>query len=159
MAPALGLPTSRVYEIIGGRRKVQIEELPAMAAYLEMEEQELLSSLLGEMDPVAKDAEQNNALSAARLNGESARISTLGERVRDERTARQWSQAELARRVSEILGRTITQVAIHHIENRGNVMPRFSVELARALNVFARLVAFRRGTERATSAHGRSARQ
>lgn len=60
---------------------------------------------------------------------------TLGDRVKTERSVRGWSQAELARRVSAIAHRTITQVAIHHIENRGNVSPRFLVELAQALEV------------------------
>lgn len=60
---------------------------------------------------------------------------TLGNRVKTERQARNWSQAELARRVSAIAHRTITQVAIHHIESRGNVSPRFLVELAQALEV------------------------
>jgi transcriptional regulator with XRE-family HTH domain len=60
---------------------------------------------------------------------------TLGSRVRERREARGWSQAELARRVSELLRRRVTQVAIHHIESRGNVNPRFVVELASALGV------------------------
>ncbi len=60
---------------------------------------------------------------------------TLGQRVREQREARGWSQAELARRVSTLLRRRITQVAIHHIESRGNVSPRFVVELAQALGV------------------------
>jgi transcriptional regulator with XRE-family HTH domain len=60
---------------------------------------------------------------------------TLGERVKEKRVALGWSQAELARRVSKILRRKITQVAIHHIEVRGDVSPRFVVELAQALNV------------------------
>lgn len=62
---------------------------------------------------------------------------TLGERVRAEREAKRpkWSQAELARRVSLIARRTVTQVAIHHIESRGNVTPRFLDELAEALGV------------------------
>lgn len=60
---------------------------------------------------------------------------TLGERVRQERTARGWSQAALAARISAIARRKVTQVAIHHIESRGDVSPRFVVELARALDV------------------------
>jgi transcriptional regulator with XRE-family HTH domain len=60
---------------------------------------------------------------------------TLGKRVREQRNARGWSQADLARRVSAILRRPVSQVAIHHIESRGNVNPRFVVELAQALGV------------------------
>lgn len=60
---------------------------------------------------------------------------TLGDRVRAERTARGWSQAELARRVSALAKRKISQVAIHHIESRGDVSPRFLLELAETLGV------------------------
>lgn len=60
---------------------------------------------------------------------------TLGQRVRERRESLGWSQAELARRVSVLLRRRVTQVAIHHIESRGNVNPRFVVELASALGV------------------------
>jgi transcriptional regulator with XRE-family HTH domain len=60
---------------------------------------------------------------------------TLGERTRQVRNGHGWSQAELARRVSKILRRKVTQVAIHHIESRGDVSPRFVVELAQALGV------------------------
>lgn len=60
---------------------------------------------------------------------------TLGQRVRERRESLEWSQAELARRVSVLLRRRVTQVAIHHIESRGNVNPRFVVELASALGV------------------------
>ncbi len=63
-------------------------------------------------------------------------MTTLGERVRAERVARGWSQAELARRVSLIARRKITQVAIHHIESRGNTTPRFLLELAEALGLW-----------------------
>jgi len=59
----------------------------------------------------------------------------LGHRVRQEREAKEWSQAELARRVSLLVKRKISQVAIHHIEARDNVQPRFVVELAEALGV------------------------
>ncbi|WP_020697441.1 S24 family peptidase [Reyranella massiliensis] len=60
---------------------------------------------------------------------------TLGDRVRDERVARGWSQKDLAARVTALRRQKTTQVAIHHIESRGNVMPRFVVELAQALEV------------------------
>jgi transcriptional regulator with XRE-family HTH domain len=60
---------------------------------------------------------------------------TLGQRVRERREKLGWSQAELARRVSELLRRRVTQVAIHHTESRGTVNPRFVVELATVLGV------------------------
>jgi transcriptional regulator with XRE-family HTH domain len=60
---------------------------------------------------------------------------TLGDRVRDLRKARGWSQAELAKRVSALAKRRVTQTAIYHTESRGNVSPRFVVELAQALDV------------------------
>jgi transcriptional regulator with XRE-family HTH domain len=60
---------------------------------------------------------------------------SLGQRVREQRAARGWSQAELARRVSVVLRRRVTQMAIHHIESRGDVNPRFVVELASVLGV------------------------
>lgn len=60
---------------------------------------------------------------------------TLGERVKLVRDERGWSQAELARRVTRLRQQKTHQVAIHHIEARGNVSPRFVVELAQALQV------------------------
>ena len=60
---------------------------------------------------------------------------SLGERVKEKRVSLGWSQAELAARVSKILRRKVSQVAIHHIESRGNVSPRFVVELAHVLGV------------------------
>tara|TARA_R110000822_G_C15317873_1_gene493394 strand:- start:414 stop:1100 length:687 start_codon:yes stop_codon:yes gene_type:complete len=64
-------------------------------------------------------------------------MSTLGERVRVEREAREWSQTQLAERVSAIVRRKITQVSIHHTETRnsGATNPRYIVELAQALEV------------------------
>jgi len=60
---------------------------------------------------------------------------TLGDRVKQVRIGQGWSQAELANRVSKVLRRKVTQVAIHHIESRGAVNPRFVVELAQVLGV------------------------
>jgi len=62
-------------------------------------------------------------------------MATLGDRVKQKRISLGWSQAELAARVSKILRRKVSQVAIHHIESRGNVSPRFVVELAHVLGV------------------------
>lgn len=60
---------------------------------------------------------------------------TLGERVKLVRKERGWSQAEVAKRVTKLRREKTTQVAIHHIETRGDVNPRFVVELAQALEV------------------------
>lgn len=70
---------------------------------------------------------------------------TLGERVKQEREAKGWSQAELARRVSAILRRPVSQVAVHHVESRGAVNPRFVVELAQALDVGLEWLRYGRG--------------
>lgn len=60
---------------------------------------------------------------------------TLGERVKLVREERGWSQAEVARRVTRLRQEKTSQVAIHHIEKRGDVNPGFVVELAQALEV------------------------
>lgn len=46
LAKALGIDPARVSEIIGGRRNVQVTELPIMAAQLEMATEELVSRLI-----------------------------------------------------------------------------------------------------------------
>jgi phage repressor protein C with HTH and peptisase S24 domain len=46
LAKALGIDPARVSEIIGGRRNVQVTELPIMAATLEMPTEELVSRLI-----------------------------------------------------------------------------------------------------------------
>jgi phage repressor protein C with HTH and peptisase S24 domain len=46
LAKALGIDPARVSEIIGGRRNVQVTELPIMAAQLEMPTEELVSRLI-----------------------------------------------------------------------------------------------------------------
>ena len=61
-------------------------------------------------------------------------MTTLGERVKTERRARGWSQAELARRVSKA-GYQITQGGIAQIERRGETEPKSIVQLAQALGV------------------------
>lgn len=72
----------------------------------------------------------------------------LGARVKEVREDRGWSQKDLAARVSTILRRKITQVAIHHIEKRDNVMPRFVVELAQALEVSLPWLQYERGPKK-----------
>ena len=61
-------------------------------------------------------------------------MSTLGERVKAEREAKGWSQAELARRVTRA-GYAITQGGIAQIERRGNTEPKSIVQLAQALGL------------------------
>ncbi len=61
-------------------------------------------------------------------------MSTLGERVKEERKNKGWSQAELARRVSRA-GYSITQGGIAQIERRGDTEPKSIVQLATALGV------------------------
>jgi phage repressor protein C with HTH and peptisase S24 domain len=61
-------------------------------------------------------------------------MSTLGERVKTERKAKGWSQAELARRVTRA-GYSITQGGIAQIERRGDTEPKSIVQLAQALGL------------------------
>ena len=61
-------------------------------------------------------------------------MSTLGERVKAEREAKGWSQAELARRVTRA-GYSITQGGIAQIERRGDTEPKSIVQLAQALQL------------------------
>jgi phage repressor protein C with HTH and peptisase S24 domain len=61
-------------------------------------------------------------------------MTTLGERVKSERRAKGWSQAELARRVTKA-GYSITQGGIAQIERRGDTEPKSIVQLAQALQV------------------------
>lgn len=63
-----------------------------------------------------------------------AAMTTLGERVKTEREAKGWSQAELARRVTRA-GYAITQGGIAQIERRGNTEPKSIVQLAQALGL------------------------
>src|SRR5918993_2945926 len=61
-------------------------------------------------------------------------MTNLGERVKAERRAKGWSQAELARRVTRA-GYSITQGGIAQIERRGDTEPKSIVQLAQALQV------------------------
>jgi len=61
-------------------------------------------------------------------------MTTLGERVKAEREAKGWSQAELARRVTRA-GYSITQGGIAQIERRGDTEPKSIVQLAQALQL------------------------
>jgi phage repressor protein C with HTH and peptisase S24 domain len=61
-------------------------------------------------------------------------MTTLGERVKSEREAKGWSQAELARRVTRA-GYSITQGGIAQIERRGDTEPKSIVQLAQALGL------------------------
>jgi hypothetical protein len=55
-------------------------------------------------------------------------MTTLGERVKTERRAKGWSQAELARRVTKA-GYSITQGGIAQIERRGDTEPKSIVRM------------------------------
>ena len=67
-------------------------------------------------------------------------MTTLGERVKAERRAKGWSQAELARRVTKA-GYSITQGGIAQIERRGETEPKSIVQLAQALGLSVTLAA------------------
>ena len=71
-------------------------------------------------------------------------MSTLGERVKGEREARGWSQAELARRVTRA-GYTISQGGIAQIERRGDTEPKSIVQLAEALGLSVNWLQTNRG--------------
>jgi phage repressor protein C with HTH and peptisase S24 domain len=61
-------------------------------------------------------------------------MSTIGDRVKAEREGKGWSQAELARRVTQA-GYSITQGGIAQIERRGETEPKSIVQLAQALGL------------------------
>jgi phage repressor protein C with HTH and peptisase S24 domain len=75
-------------------------------------------------------------------------MSTLGERVKAEREARGWSQAELARRVTRA-GYSITQGGIAQIERRGDTEPKSIVQLAQALGLSVHWLQSNRGDKTA----------
>jgi phage repressor protein C with HTH and peptisase S24 domain len=75
-------------------------------------------------------------------------MSTLGDRVREERKAKGWSQAELARRVSKA-GYSITQGGIAQIERRGDTEPKSIVQLAQALGLSVNWLQSTRGDKTA----------
>ncbi len=80
-------------------------------------------------------------------------MTTLGERVREERRAKGWSQAELARRVSNA-GYQMTQGGIAQIERRGETAPKSIVQLAQALGVSVHWLQSSRGDKTAGIAAG-----
>src|SRR5206468_3436341 len=71
-------------------------------------------------------------------------MTTLGERVKAERRAKGWSQAELARRVTRA-GYSITQGGIAQIERRGDTEPKSIVQLAQALQLSVNWLQSNRG--------------
>lgn len=75
-------------------------------------------------------------------------MSTLGERVKTERRAKGWSQAELARRVTRA-GYQITQGGIAQIERRGDTEPKSIIQLAQALGVSPNWLQSNRGDKTA----------
>lgn len=75
-------------------------------------------------------------------------MTTLGERVKAERRAKGWSQAELARRVTKA-GYSITQGGIAQIERRGDTEPKSIVQLAQALGLSVNWLQSMRGDKTA----------
>ena len=75
-------------------------------------------------------------------------MTTLGERVKTERRAKGWSQAELARRVTKA-GYSITQGGIAQIERRGETEPKSIVQLAQALGLSVNWLQSTRGEKTA----------
>ena len=75
-------------------------------------------------------------------------MTTLGERVKAERRAKGWSQAELARRVTRA-GYQITQGGIAQIERRGETEPKSIVQLASALGLSVHWLQSTRGDKTA----------
>jgi phage repressor protein C with HTH and peptisase S24 domain len=75
-------------------------------------------------------------------------MTTLGERVKAERRAKGWSQAELARRVTKA-GYSITQGGIAQIERRGETEPKSIVQLAQALGLSVHWLQSTRGDKTA----------
>lgn len=62
-------------------------------------------------------------------------MGNLGERVKAEREARGWSQRELAARVSQAAGVKCPPSSISLMENRDNENSRWSLAIAKVLNV------------------------
>lgn len=60
-------------------------------------------------------------------------METLGDRVKAEREAKGWSQAELARRVVRAGYKSMSQPGIFKIESKGNSEPKSIIALAKAL--------------------------
>lgn len=70
LAKALGIDPARVSEIIGGRRNVQVTELPVMAAILEMPTEELVGRLISRRQARrAADEDEGNGYQMAEPAG------------------------------------------------------------------------------------------
>lgn len=65
-------------------------------------------------------------------------MDTLGDRVKAEREVREWTQAELARRVVRAGYKSMSQVGIQKIEAKGHSEPKCVVQLAQALGLNVR---------------------
>lgn len=62
-------------------------------------------------------------------------MSTMGDRVRDERAAKGWSLHDLADRVTKAAGVTCPRVTIEKIEDRSSTSSKWSLAIATALGV------------------------
>lgn len=62
-------------------------------------------------------------------------MDSLGHRVKTEREARSWSQAELAKRVVRAGAKSMSQAGIHKIESKGHSEPKTIVHIAKALGL------------------------
>jgi phage repressor protein C with HTH and peptisase S24 domain len=62
-------------------------------------------------------------------------MDSLGHRVKVEREARGWSQAELAKRVVRAGAKSMSQAGIHKLESKGHSEPKTIVHLAKALGL------------------------
>src|ERR671911_317804 len=82
------------------------------------------------------------------MHADEGSMTTLGDRVREERKAKGWSQAELARRVTKA-GYQITQGGIAQIERRGETEPKSIVQLAQALGLSVHWLQSTRGDKTA----------
>src|SRR5579871_261126 len=71
LAKALGIDPARVSEIIGGRRNVQVTELPVMAAILEMPTEELVGRLVSRRQARAAEDGDSSPMGLAETAGEN----------------------------------------------------------------------------------------
>ena len=102
---ALGLPHPRIYEIIRGSRRVQVDELSKLASYLEMTEQRLVSLLRDEdaetnqtnIDQTAPDSSHTPDLEEALADKDAESFSKqFRQRLIEIREGLGWSQARMA---------------------------------------------------------------